>query len=59
MNDFTISIIGNKIFFEIISELKLFSKFNIKFYNNNDLYIKDSNTIREVPTDIGIYFQLA
>ena len=48
MNDFTISIIGNKIFFEIISELKLFSKFNIKFYNNNDLYIKDSNTENQI-----------
>ena len=44
MNDFTISIIGNKIFFEVINELKLFSKFNIKFYDNNDLYIKDTDT---------------
>ena len=43
MNNFTISIIGNKIFFEIISELKLFSKFSIKFYDNDDLFIEDSN----------------
>mgnify|MGYP001407358742 CR=1 FL=1 len=48
MNDFTISIIGNKIFFEIINELKLFSKFNIKFYNNNDQYTKNSNTENQI-----------
>ena len=48
MNDFTISIIGNKIFFEIINELKLFSKFSIKFYDNHDLYIKDSNKENQI-----------
>jgi len=48
MNDFTISIIGSKIFFEIINELNLFSKFNIKFYNNYDLYIKDSNIENQI-----------
>ena len=48
MNDFTISIIGNKIFFEIINELKLFSKFNIKFYDNHDLYIQDSNKENQI-----------
>ena len=52
MNDFTISIIGNKIFFEIINELKLFSKFSIKYYNNNDLYIKDSN----IENQIALFF---
>ena len=40
MNEFTISIIGNKIFFEIISKIKLFSKYNIKFYEINDLFAK-------------------
>ena len=48
MNEFTISIIGNKIFFEIINELKLFSKFNIKFYANHDLYIQDSNKENQI-----------
>ena len=48
MNDFTISIIGNKIFFEIISELKLFSKFSIKFYDNADLYIEDSSKENQI-----------
>ena len=48
MNDFTISIIGNKIFFEIINELKLFSKFNIKFYDNHDLYIQDSDKENQI-----------
>ena len=32
MSDFIISIIGNKIFSEIINEIKLFSKFKIKNY---------------------------
>ena len=44
MNEFTISVIRNKIFFEIISKIKLFSKYNIKFYENNDLFAKDPNT---------------
>ena len=48
MNDFTISIIGNKIFFEIINELKLFSKFGIKFYDNHDLYMGDSNKENQI-----------
>ena len=42
MSNFIISIIGNKIFSEIISEIKLFSKFNIKYYENIDLCIQDS-----------------
>ncbi len=42
MDNHTISIFGSKIFSEIINELKLFSKFNINFYENLDLCIKDS-----------------
>tara|TARA_Y100000590_G_scaffold370854_1_gene432936 strand:+ start:327 stop:965 length:639 start_codon:yes stop_codon:yes gene_type:complete len=42
MNNLTISIFGSKIFLEIISEIKLFSKFKIKYYDNFDLCIKDS-----------------
>ena len=42
MNDLTISIFGNKIFLEIISEIKLFSKFKIKYYENLNLCIRDA-----------------
>ena len=42
MTNSTISIFGNKIFFEIISEIKLFSKFKIKYYENLDLCVKDA-----------------
>jgi len=42
MNDLTISIFGNKILLEIINELKLFSKFKIKYYENLDICIKDA-----------------
>ena len=37
MGNLTISIFGNQIFLKIINELKLFSKFNIKYYDNLDL----------------------
>ena len=42
MSNFIISIIGNKIFSEIINEIKLFSKFKIKYYDNIDLCIEDN-----------------
>ena len=42
MDNYTISIFGSKIFLEIINEVKLFSKFKIKFYDNLDLCIKDA-----------------
>ena len=42
MDNHTISIFGSKIFLEIINEVKLFSKFKIKFYNTLDLCIKDA-----------------
>jgi len=48
MNNFTILIVGSKIFFEIINELKLFSKFSIKFYDNHDLYMQDSNKENQI-----------
>ena len=41
MDNLTISIVGNQIFLEIINELKLFSKFNIKFYDDSNLSTKD------------------
>ena len=42
MNSFTISIFGNKIFLEILNELKLFSNFKIAYYEDFDLLIKNS-----------------
>ena len=40
MDKLTISIFGNHILSEIINEIKLFSKFSLKFYDNLDLYTK-------------------
>ena len=42
MDKLTITIFGNQIFLEIINELKLFSEFNIKFYNDINLCIQDA-----------------
>ena len=38
----TISIFGNKIFSEILSEMKLFSKYKVKYYDDVDLCVKDA-----------------
>ena len=38
----TISIFGNKIFSEILSEMKLFSKYKIKYYDDINLCVKDA-----------------
>ena len=40
MSNLTISIFGNKIFFEIIREIKLFSKFKINYYEDLDLCVR-------------------
>ena len=42
MDNFTISIFGNKIFLDIINEIKLFSEFKITYYEDLDLCIKDA-----------------
>ena len=42
MSSFTISIFDNKIFFEILSELRLFSKFKIKHYEDLSLCEEDA-----------------
>ena len=42
MSSITISIFENKIFFEIIKEIKLFSKYKIKYYKDLDLCIEDA-----------------
>ena len=42
MDKLTIPIFGNKILSEIINEVKLFSKFKIKHYDDLNLFIKDA-----------------
>ena len=48
MNNFTISIFNNKIFFEVIKEIKLFSKFKIKHYQDLDLCLKTAENESEL-----------
>jgi len=48
MNDCTISIFNNKIFFQIISEAKLFSKYQVKYYEDMDLCIKDAEAYNQL-----------
>ena len=42
MFSYAISIFANKIFFDIINEIKLFSKFKIKHYEDLDLCVKEA-----------------
>lgn len=42
MSNLTISIFGNKSFLEIINEIKLFSKFKVKYYEDLNLCVKDA-----------------
>ena len=42
MISYTISIFANKTFFEIIKEIKLFSQFKIKHYEDLDLCVKEA-----------------
>ena len=42
MSSSTISIFGNKIFLEILTEMKIFSEYKIKYYDEIDLCIKDA-----------------
>ena len=48
MDNYTISIIDNQIFFEIISELKLFTKYKIKQYKNTNLCIEDGDREKQI-----------
>ena len=52
MSNLTISIFGNKIFLEILNEIKFFSKFKIKYYEDIDLCMKDS----EKNNHLSIFF---
>jgi len=42
MSNITISIFGNKIFLEIASKLKLFTKYKMKFYNDLNFFWKEA-----------------
>ena len=42
MNNLTISVFGNQIFSEILNEVKLLSKFDVKSYDDFSLCIKDA-----------------
>tara|TARA_Y100000590_G_scaffold360910_1_gene417401 strand:- start:447 stop:1070 length:624 start_codon:yes stop_codon:yes gene_type:complete len=42
MDNFTISIFGNKIFFEIINEIKLFSKYKTTYHEDLDLCLNEA-----------------
>ena len=42
MDNYIISIFNNKIFFEIIKEIKLFSKYKINHYEDHNLCVKDA-----------------
>ena len=42
MNNLTISVFGNQIFSEILNEVKLLSKFDVKSYDDYSLCIKDA-----------------
>ena len=44
MNNLNISIIGNQIFLEIMKELKLFSKYNVEFYENFESFAEKINS---------------
>ena len=48
MDKFTISIFDNKTFFQIIKEIKLFSKYKINHYEDLDLCIKDAEKGKHV-----------
>ena len=43
MNNITILIFGNKTFLEIINEIKLFSKFKIKYHDELDQCVKEAS----------------
>jgi hypothetical protein len=42
MSSSTISIFGNKIFLEILNEIKLFSKYKVKYYDDMSLCVEDA-----------------
>ena len=49
MSSLTISIYGNQIFSELVKELKLFSKYNVKFYDDINLFKKEAQNHNQLP----------
>ena len=48
MTDLTISIFGNKIFSEILNEMKLFSKYKIEYYEDLNLCVNDAEKKKSI-----------
>ena len=48
MDNHIISIFNNKIFFEILKEIKLFKEFEIKHYDDLNLCIKNAEKQNEI-----------
>ena len=48
MVNLTISIFGNKIFSEVLNELKFFSRYNVKYYNDLNLCIKNASNLKQL-----------
>ena len=48
MTDFIISIFGNKIFSEILNEMKLFSKYKIEYYQDLNLCVNDAKKKNQI-----------
>ena len=48
MSNSTISIFRNKILFEILSEMKLFSKYMVKYYDNEDSCVAEAEKKNEL-----------
>ena len=48
MSNLTISIFGSKIFLDIISEIKFFSKFKIQYYDYLDLCIQNAEKYNQL-----------
>ncbi len=58
MQDFTISIFNNKIFFEIIKELNIFKDFKIKHYEDKNLCINDAKNRDQIIIFFDVYFNV-
>ena len=60
MSNLTISIFGSKIFLDIISEIKFFSRFKIQYYDDLDLCIQNAEKHNQLvvffPKEININF---
>ena len=48
MTDLTISVFGNKIFSEILNEMKVFSKYRIKYYEDFNLCVNDAEKKKSI-----------